>query len=226
MPMTGILPFTSIAGIFDKIFPSEEGKIQAMFDDLAALGYSKIPSTDAPLQALMRQLKPLAGSLFVVKRAMWQQRGVSKRYICDLQMKLASSAPTNISSWTVFLQNQALAVGKPITICPKELGYEMLFKHAQKESDLTVGLHEDFAGVFYAFSKSGGDAFIPENLQEGMIPLATTFPFNGGSKSIGIAHFSVRGWSIMCDSVKNSQQMNTLITTADRVEKILESVKP
>lgn len=226
MPMTVILPLASIAGIFDKIFPSEGRKIQAIFDNLAALGYSKIPSTDALLQALMRQLKPLAGSLFVVKRAMWQQRETGKRYICDLQMKLAASASTDVSSWTVFLQDQTLSIGKPITICPKELGYDMLFKHAQKEINLTVGLHEDFVGAFYAFSKTGGDAFVPEKLQEGMIPLATAFPFNGGSKSIGIAHFSTRGWSIMCDSVKNSQQMTTLITTADRVETILESVKP
>lgn len=223
--MTSILPLISIAGIFDKIFSSDEGKIQAIFDDLAALGYSKIVSTDAPLQALVRQLKPLSGSLFVVKRAMWQQRGSSKRYVCDLQMKLASSAATDISSWTFFVQEQSLPVAKPISICPKELGYEMLFKHAQKENALSVGLHEDFIGIFYAFSKTGGDAFVPEVLQAGMVPLSAVFPFNGGKKALGIAHFSNKGWSVICDCVKNSQQMNTLITTADRIEKILEDVK-
>jgi len=215
-----------VAGIFDKLFSPQKDKIQEVFENLVALGYAKVPTGDGALLASVRQLKPIGGGLFVVRNAVGMQRGGAMRYVSDLQLRThVATSGGDIAEWTIITQNQPLPIKAPFNVTPRTIAYEMLFKHTQAQEEIIAGAGEKFVESFYAFSKTADATWVPDEIQALMVERAPSFPFKALNESIAIAHFSPKGWSILCDRVKNAGWFNDLLKMADDIEVVVGNLR-
>lgn len=208
-----------IAGIFDSFFSSDRRIAEEHFTHLAKLGYARVAPSDAAMLSAVRQLKPIGGNLFAVRFAAMTQRTMGVRYISDLHLTInVNPKSSSISEWSIISQLQPMAIKAPVSITPRTIAYEMLFKRTQMQSEVEMGMLPEFADSFYAFSKVRGEVWVPEPIQRALLKLSVLFPFKALEKSIAIAHVSPKGWCILCDRVKNTALFTDLLVVADQLE--------
>lgn len=208
-----------IAGIFDSFFSSDKKKVEENFSHLEKLGYARVAPSDAAMLSSVRQLKPIGGNLFAVRYAAMNQRVMGVRYISDLHLTMnVNPGAASIAEWTIVSQLQPMVIKAPVSITPRTIAYEMLFKQAQKQHEVEMGMLPEFADHFHAFSRVQGEVWVPETIQRAIVKLSLSFPFKALEESIAIAHVSPKGWSILCDRVKNAVLFNDLLKVADQLE--------
>lgn len=208
-----------IAGIFDSFFSSDKKKVEENFSHLEKLGYARVAPSDAAMLSSVRQLKPIGGNLFAVRYAAMNKRTAGVRYISDLHLTMnVNPGASSIAEWTIITQLQPMAVKAPVSITPRTIAYEMLFKRTQMQEEVDMGMLPEFVDLFYAFSRTKGEVWVPEPIQRTILKCSLSFPFKALEESIAIAHISPRGWSILCDRVKNAVLFNDLLKVADQLE--------
>lgn len=208
-----------IAGIFDSLFSSDRKKVEENFKHLARLGYARVAPSDAAMLAAVRQLKPIGGHLFAVRYAAMNQRMTGVRYISDLHLTMnVNPGSASVAEWTIISQLQPVAIKAPVSITPRTVAYEMLFKQAQKQNEVEMGMLPEFVDHFSAYSKVQGEVWVPEPIQRAIVRLSVSFPFKALEESVAIAHVSPKGWSILCDRVINPVLFNDLLKVADQLE--------
>jgi hypothetical protein len=208
-----------IAGFLDSLFFSDDRRVKAIFTHLPSLGYEQTPPSDPSLLQAIRQLKPIGGSLFVVKNAVSLKRPQGVRFICDLHTTMhINPGSSSIAGWTLIAQTQPVVIKAAVNITPRTAAYEILFKRAQHQEEVGLGLLPEFADLFYSFSKMKEEMWIPEPIQHVLLKASLSFPFKALQESVAIAHLSPLGWSLLCDRVKNAAWFNDLLKVSNQLE--------